>query len=57
MGIIARYGRATIRPQPRPVAGLERVGGRLGPWLEVKDPDRTIEQMLDLIFDSKENNR
>jgi hypothetical protein len=45
-----------FKPDPAYSCG-ERVGGRLGPWLEVKDHDRTIEQMLDLIFDSKENNR
>lgn len=41
-----------IQSDPSYLSG-ERVGGRLGPWLEVRDNDRTIEQMLDMIF--KEN--
>lgn len=38
-----------IQPDPQYLSG-ERVGGRLGPWLEVKDNDRTVETMLDMIF-------
>ena len=46
-----------FQPDPAYSCG-ERVGGRLGAWLEIGDNDRTVEQMLDMIFNNgKENNR
>jgi hypothetical protein len=41
-----------FHPDPAYDCG-ERVGGRLGGWLQVNDNDRTVEQMLDLIFNKE----